>query len=465
MSAPWRSELWRLAGLLALALPAGLLTGHVLLLVGLAAAGYAAWHLWNVYRLENWLRYGKKVEVPDAPGIWGEVFYQLHRLQQRNRKRKRKLTVMLQRFQESTKAMPDATVVLDSQQRIEWFNRAAAELLGLKPQQDIGQYVTNLLRHPDFTEYLRAGNKSPEPPESLSVKIASPLNPQRLLRIHLVPYAKNRLLLIARDITQLQRLEQVRRDFVANVSHELRTPLTVISGFLETLRDAQEPGTQHWQRPLALMAQQTARMQNIVNDLLLLSKLESDTSISPPLPVPVPRLLKNIYEEAKLLSGEQAHQFSLTLDEDLYLLGQEEELRSAFSNLVINAVRYTPAAGHISLRWYADRQGAHFAVTDTGEGIAEQHIPRLTERFYRVDVGRSRNQGGTGLGLAITRHVLNRHHGQLRIDSRLGKGSTFCCDFPPSSINRPNALAAAENASDENPPAEIKKTMDSGQLA
>jgi len=410
---------------------AGSLVGHTLLFAGITAMVYTGWHLWNLYRLDRWLLQDKKSEPPDAPGIWGDVFYRFYRLQQRNRKRKRKLTAMLKRFQESTTAMPDATVVLDADYRIEWFNRAAQHLLGLQHPDDIGQYIHNLLRHPQFVEYIkRQPQAHPEDSSEAPLSLTSPRDGQILLRLHLIPYANRQTLLIARDITHLQRLEQIRRDFVGNVSHELRTPLTVLTGFLETMADSDDTCSRQWQRPLALMAQQTARMQNIVNDLLLLSKLEADNSHSDGEPVEVARLLRHIHEEAKLLSGEQQHRFHLLLDDNLLLQGEEAELRSAFSNLVFNAVRYTPAHGEICLRWYADDAGAHFSVSDTGEGIAEHHIPRLTERFYRVDVGRSRSQGGTGLGLAIVKHVLNRHQGNLRIESKLSEGSTFTCDFP-----------------------------------
>lgn len=438
MSSPWHTELRRLAALIILMLLAGLLSGHALLFLGVAAMIYAGWHLWNLYRLDRWLQKGKKYQPPEAPGIWGEVFYQFYRLQQRNRKRKRKLTNMLKRFRESTTAMPDAAVVLDSNYRIEWYNRAAEQLLNLK-LQDVGQYVANLIRHPQFMEYLHNQQQQMDNPD-YSIKLLMPQEPQLVLRIHLVPYAKRRYLMMARDVTELHRLEQIRRDFVANVSHELRTPLTVLNGFLETLSDGEDECSRQWQRPLALMSQQTTRMQNIVNDLLLLSRLESETApVTSGNPVDVAHLLRMIQEEARLLSGDQAHKFSVEADARLLLQGHETELRSAFGNLVVNAVRYTPAGGDIILRWYADAQGAHFEVEDTGEGIEEKHLPRLTERFYRVDVGRSRSQGGTGLGLAIVKHVLNRHRGQLRIQSKLGEGSLFACDFPSSLIHHQEA--------------------------
>jgi two-component system phosphate regulon sensor histidine kinase PhoR len=431
MSDPWISELWRLGGLLAAMLLLGLLLGNLWLFLALTLLLYLIWHLYNLYRFERWLRHGKKSAPPEVPGLWGEVFYQFYRLQQRKRKRKRKLANMLRRFRESTSAMPDAIVVLNPNQEVEWFNEAALEMLGLQSSQDIGQRIVNLLRSPQFLEYLQ---RSREQDSTQSVMIPSPLNPQALLRLHLVPYAKRRCLLIARDITQLQRLEQIRRDFVANVSHELRTPLTVIHGFIETLRDSGDACATQWQRPLLLMAQQTLRMENLVNDLLLLSRLESESAPAKLEPVAVARLLANICEDARALSGDQAHNISLQADESLQIHGVSEELRSAFSNLVFNAVRYTPAGGAIEIRWWQEAGGARLSVKDTGEGIAAHHIPRLTERFYRIDIGRSRNQGGTGLGLAIVKHVLNRHHAQLQVDSKIGVGSTFRCEFPAAAI-------------------------------
>jgi two-component system phosphate regulon sensor histidine kinase PhoR len=314
-------------------------------------------------------------------------------------------------------------VVLGPRYEIEWFNKAAIQLLGLQSPRDRGQPITNLIRYPSLHNYLSQANF-----EDTSIKFISPSNPSMMLSVSVIPYAETQHLLLARDITHLHRLEQIRSDFIANVSHELRTPLTVISGFMETLQDAQMGP--EFERPLLLMAQQTARMRNIVEDLLLLSRLESETATPGGEPVEVEEMLRSIYEEAKILSGEQRHQITLTVEEDLIIYGHSEELRSAFSNLVFNAVRYTPAGGEISIRWYSDEEGIHFAVSDTGEGIAPEHLPRLTERFYRVDVGRSRHHGGTGLGLAIVKHVLNRHQGLLHIESKIGQGSLFRCDFP-----------------------------------
>jgi two-component system phosphate regulon sensor histidine kinase PhoR len=431
MSSPWFQEIWRIVGLLVAALLGALLSNFSLsFCLLLAVSAYLIRHLRNLSNLQEWLSQ-KKTPVPDAVGIWGEVFYQLYRLQLRNRKRKRKLANMLKHFQRSTAAMPDAAVVLYGGGReIEWINKAATQLLGLKTPQDLGQAITNLIRAPIFQQYLYSGD------EKHSIKMQSPSDSNIMLRLHIVPYSDNRHLLLARDITNLHRLEQIRRDFVANVSHELRTPLTVIAGFTETMLDAEDEFSRQWERPLQLMAQQTTRMQRIVDDLLLLSRLESDIPMGKLQQVHVAEILESIAEEARIVSGDIAHEITLDADPDLMIYGIPEELRSVFSNLVFNAVRYTITQGKIQIRWYADVDGIHFSVLDTGEGIAPEHLPRLTERFYRVDVARSRSQGGTGLGLAIVKHVLNRHHANLHIESTVGEGSLFRCDFPLSSAQQ-----------------------------
>jgi len=423
---PWLKEAINFTGLSGLMLIMGIISGQITLALLIACWLYMGWHWYNLYRLEMWFHMRKKAPVLHASGIWGDVFARVYRLQQRNRKRKRKLSSILKRFRRSTEAMPDGAVILGPSYEIEWFNRASQQLLGLQSPQDKGKLIVNLIRYPNFSRYLQ---HHPEQGND-SLEFASPIDPNLMLRVSIVPYAGNQHLMLIRDITQLHRLEQVRRDFIANVSHELRTPLTVITGFVETMQDTEDACAQQWERPLMLMAQQADRMRSIVDDLLLLSRLESEQPLSMLQPVRVADLLYSICEEAKVLSGEQAHHISLDADASLAIYGNRDELRSAFSNLVFNAVRYTAAKGEIAVCWYADAEGVHFCVKDTGEGIAAEHIPRLTERFYRVDVARSRSQGGTGLGLAIVKHVLNRHEGHLHITSELGKGSTFCCNFP-----------------------------------
>ncbi len=426
MSGSWVLEFWRVVGLLFIALPVGLVTGHVGAALVLAILGYLIYHLYQLRNLERWLR-SKGRATPEVQGVWGDVYYQLYRLQRRNRRRKKKLAAMLGRFRESTAAMPDATVVLDQDGLIEWWNDAAVKAFGLKQPHDVGLPLTNLVRHPDLLRYLESGTFSE------SLVIPSPVDERASLSIRIIPYGNNQRLLVARDITRLQLLEQMRRDFIANVSHELRTPLTVISGYLETLQDANDDCAREWAGSLSAMEQQAARMQQIVTDLLLLSRLETESVPSDRQPVDVPALLGMLREDAEVLS-RNSHTIELDAQSGLWLLGSRTELRSAFSNLIYNAVRYTPAGGRIQIRWYSDDEGAHFEVADSGIGIAAQHIPRLTERFYRVDVGRSREAGGTGLGLAIVKHVLMRHDARLSVSSEPGVGSVFACHFLPEQI-------------------------------
>jgi two-component system phosphate regulon sensor histidine kinase PhoR len=359
-------------------------------------------------------------------GIWGELFRQFYLQQKRSKKRKKKLLRILNRFKESTAAMPDATVVMRERGEIEWWNDAARHLLGLKAPEDVGQRVDNLIRFPSFTEYLHEGDYTEQ------VIFASPVNDKIVLSGQIVPYGKSQTLLVARDVTRLQHLEKMRRDFVANVSHELKTPLTVISGFLETMTDSSGLPPR-WARSIQLMHQQTARMRAIVEDLLFLSRLE--TSQSPiNREVEVASMLNQIRDEAFALAESKNKQLDIVaeLDHELPLIGDEAELRSAFSNLVVNAVKYVGDQGAIAIRWFAEGDRLVMSVTDTGEGIAQHHIPRLTERFYRVDASRSRESGGTGLGLAIVKHVLERHNARLEITSKLHEGSTFSCVFPMS---------------------------------
>ncbi|MGC1954548.1 MAG: phosphate regulon sensor histidine kinase PhoR [Gammaproteobacteria bacterium] len=420
----WRAELTVLAaGGVALVL-LGLWYEHLALALLTGVTSYLAWHLVQLYRLYHWLTHGCVTPPPDAKGIWAALLGELWRGQRRTRKRKRKLRRALKRFKESTAALPEATVVLGLYGEIEWWNAAAERLLGLRRPDDRGQRIANLIRHPEFVRRLESGDwRQP-------LVISSPVDANIWLTLNLVPTAKHKYLLLAQNTTRLQHLDQVRRDFVANVSHELRTPLTVISGYVEALLDHPEARKPPWKHVLPQVHEQARRMRGIVEDLLLLSRLELDRELTSEEEIAVATLLREIHKEAMELSGEARHRILLDVDPQLGLRGNRNELRSAFSNLVVNAIRYTPTDGEIRLRWHADTQGAHFSVADTGVGIEARHIPRLTERFYRVDVGRSRETGGTGLGLAIVKHVVTRHGGELTIESTVGEGSTFTCHFP-----------------------------------
>ncbi len=415
------SRRWALLLLGAAAL--GWLAGQVLLVLLIAVSGCLAWQLWQLYRLERWLLDDKEASPPQAL-IWGGIAAHIDRLRRQNRKRKRKFSRLLEQFQQATAALPDAAVILGEDDKVFWCNGASQSLLGLTPGRDIGLPVINLLRHPKFITFLghrRLGE---------SVEFPSPVDDTRVLSARIVPYGKKQRLLLATDITRVRRLEQMRHDFIANVSHELRTPLTVVIGYLETLLDSDDPSLEQWLQPLRGMRQQAGRMLHLIEDLLMLARLESQKDRTPGKPVAVPAMLADIADDAIALSGDQNHQIELSADPRLWILGCEKELRSAFSNLVFNAVRYTPAGGQIEIRWFADASGIHLAVEDNGEGIASHHIPRLSERFYRVNRDRSRGSGGTGLGLSIVKHVLNNHGGRLRISSELGKGSLFVCEFP-----------------------------------
>lgn len=422
MSNPWLREMWRVLVMFAALLVPGLLFGAVAWFLLLGLLIYLGWHLYNLYLLQRWLVEGKRFHPPESHGVWDDVFERIYRLQKRNRKRKRNLGRMLKRFQTATAALPDATIVLGPNRDIEWWNASARDILELRSPRDIGQRIDNLLRHPHFIEYLHKGDFSQ------SVVIPSPNDYNISLAVSVVPYGENRQLVVARDITRLERLEQARRDFVANVSHELRSPLTVISGYLESLLEEQGEDPV-WGKSLRSMSNQTDRMRDIVDDLLLLSRLETGRQHDDPETVDVPGVLAQIMEEAARISGQEGHHFKREVDANLGLRGNELELRSAFSNLVFNAVRYTPSGGMISVCWKETEAGPCFEVEDAGIGIAAHHIPRLTERFYRVDAGRSRRSGGTGLGLAIVKHVLLRHDASLAIESTPGKGSTFRCQF------------------------------------
>lgn len=441
MSRPWLALWRRLTLIFVSAALLGWIAGQLLLALFIAASGCLAWQLWRLHRLDRWLKGNPEENPPGVGLIWTDIAAQFARLRRQSRKRKRKLSRLLEQFQQATAALPDAAVVLGEDDRVLWCNGASQTLLGLSSTRDVGLPVTHLLRHPVFVAFLTERRYDD------SVEFPSPVDDALVLSARIVPYGKKQRLLLATDISQVRRLEQMRREFVANVSHELRTPLTVIVGYLETMLDSDSPTLADWRQPLRVTRQQAGRMLHILEDLLMLARLESQKERPPRKPVAVPAVLADIAGDAIALSGEQGHQISVAADPDLWILGCEKELRSAFSNLVFNAVRYTPAGGRIEIRWFADDDGIHLAVEDNGEGIAPQHIPRLTERFYRVNRDRSRSSGGTGLGLSIVKHVLNNHGGQLRIASEVGVGSVFVCEFPGEARVRPTTAPLVRNES------------------
>ncbi|MDP2227335.1 MAG: phosphate regulon sensor histidine kinase PhoR, partial [Moraxellaceae bacterium] len=321
-------------------------------------------------------------------------------------------------------------VLIDGNGNIEWWNPAAERLLGLKSPSDFGHPLTNFIRQPAFIRYFEQG------PYEEPFNMPSEIQPGQHLQFEITRFGSNDRLMVVDDVTRLHNLEQMRKDFVANVSHELRTPLTVLSGYLETLLANEEALGPRWKRALQQMDAQAGRMTNLVNDLLLLSRLENDSVREEPRAINIAALLGQLRNEAVAFGMEKNQDITIECDDSIRLVGVESELRSAFSNLVTNAVKYTPAHGRIRIRWYADARYAYLSVQDDGIGIDARHIPRLTERFYRADAGRSTATGGTGLGLAIVKHVLLQHKGRLDIQSSLGKGSTFTCVFPTSIVLR-----------------------------
>ncbi len=391
-----------------------------------ALALHLAWVLAYLFRLEWWLRNRNYADPPDVGGVWGEIIAQIVRLHRRKRFHKQRFVQLMRQLQRSTAALPDGVVILNAQREIVWFNRMAARLLNLRRTADLGMRVENLLRAPEFVRYL-AGQSYSNP-----VVVRTTTGEDGFLSLQVAPYGDGQLLLLVRDVSRQMRLEAVRRDFVANASHELRSPLTVISGYLETL--AQDPILDaELKGPLAEMRRQAERMTAIIRDLIELSRLEETEEIVGGEPVDVAALASLLRKDV-LARTVHPKDVRVKVESQAQLLGDEPEIHSAFSNLVDNAAKYTGADGALEIRWSVDEDGGHFAVSDTGIGIPPEHIPRLTERFYRVDAGRSRATGGSGLGLAIVKHVLQRHGATLEVQSTLGAGSTFTCHFPPERI-------------------------------
>ncbi len=377
-------------------------------------------HIRRMRVLARWLEHGETPEPPRAYGAWDELHALLHRSRRDASRREAELAHTVARWRAAARALPDGVVILEEEDRIAWCNDMARLHLELDPVKDAGRPITHLVRIPEFMEYLARGDFT----RPLIVRSAGDAG--RVLSLQVISYGEGQRLVLARDITQFERVARMRREFVANVSHELRTPLTVVAGFIETLRDERDAAAAR--RYLDLMADQAGRMQRLVEDLLTLSALESAPPPTLEEEVAVPALVERIAADARALSGGR-HRIEVDDASGPDLLGSEKELASAFGNLVSNAVRYTPQGGTVRVRWRSDGDGAVFEAEDTGIGIAPEHIPHLTERFYRVDRGRSRETGGTGLGLAIVKHALARHGATLDIRSTPGKGSVFTARF------------------------------------
>ena len=416
MNSGLRRELVILVAFGAFILVLSAFTGYTLELLLAGSVTYILWSLYNLSRLISWLGRPKK-QLPESVGIWDELYYQIYHLYLRQRKARKKLKNIVDRFQRSTKALPIAAIALNKNDEIEWFNEAAERMFGLQPSRDVGNRINNLIRQPVFTNYLLKRDFR----EMLELEF----NRQQL-SLCITPYGQSQFLLTARDVTQQRQLEDMRRDFVANASHELRTPITVIAGFVEALC---EQGDEKIRVPLEKIQQHAERMQQILDDLVILARLESKASPRLHDRVDLEEVIEQVYDDALILDGGR-HDIAIDTVH-ASIMGNRVELLMAITNLVTNAIRYTPKGGAIRISSSIDNDGVHISVEDNGIGILPEHIGRLTERFYRVDPGRSREQGGTGLGLAIVKHVLDRHNARLHIQSVPGQGSLFRCDFEP----------------------------------
>jgi len=394
-------------------------------------------HVANLAALADWVRDPLAKPVPQGSGIWEDVLVGLYRFVRARIKQEQQLTDDLVRFRSAGLALPDGVVLLDAHGHIEWCNPIAGQYFGLDEQRDLGQPLVNLVRHPDLAAYLDRGEYA----EPLTLRLTR--GEGLVLSLAIIAYGEEQKLLLASDVTLAEKVEIMRRDFVANVSHELKSPLTVVAGFLETLTDGEvKLDERRRQGYLEMMREHTLRMQRLVEDLLTLSALESNRGLNDETLVDVSVLLAGVRDEALALSAGR-HRIELNAQDRVLLLANAQELRSAFGNLASNAVHYTPAGGDIRLNWGRRGTQAVFSVADSGPGIEPRHIPRLTERFYRVDHSRSRETGGTGLGLAIVKHVLTRHQATLEIESEPGKGSCFSAVFPARRVKSPAEAAQA----------------------
>lgn len=427
-----RSHYQHLALALVVAFIAGSLVDLPWVSVALTMAGYLFWILYQQHRLIAWLIGGARDTPPETIGLWGVVFDHLYRVQRDHRKQIQNYRGVVQRMRSSTEALNDGIILLDVNGNIQWWNSAAKELLRLR-KEDMGQLLTNLMREPRF---LRFYNKTTHQDP---VTLDNPARAGHFLQISMTVFGRGERLLLLRDVTRLQQLESMRQDFVANASHELKTPLTVLKGQLENVLTCSDDFSPAVNKALNSMDHQTDRMNNLVNDLLLLTRFDSAQGSGEGHEINVPEFLEQAAQDALELSGDHDHKVIVDCQTDLILRGNPGEIKSVINNLVFNAVNYSPAGSDIRVSWLKTRTGAVLSVQDEGIGIDQHHIPRLTERFYRVDASRSSEQGGTGLGLAIVKHALQLHDGRLDIRSEKGKGSTFSCVFPQSRVIDPAA--------------------------
>ncbi|MGL9720998.1 phosphate regulon sensor histidine kinase PhoR [Symbiopectobacterium sp.] len=416
----WKKLALELAFFCLPALLLGLIFGYLPWFMLTAVLVVLGWNYYNQLKLSYWLWVDRSMTPPPGRWSWEPLFYGLYQMQLRNRRRRRELALLIKRFRSGAESLPDGVVITTEEGTIIWCNGLSQHLLSLRWPEDNGQNILNLLRYPEFTQYMRQQDFS----RALTLQLIN----SHHVEFRVMPYSEGQLLMVVRDITQMHQLEGARRNFFANVSHELRTPLTVLQGYLEMMQDDSLDGALR-SKALSTMQEQTRRMDGLVKQLLTLSKIEAAAPINLAEKVDVPRMLRILQREAQTLSQDR-HEIVFRINDGLSVYGNEEQLHSAFSNLVYNAVNHTPEGTRIEVCWQKITQGAQFQVSDNGPGIAAEHIPRLTERFYRVDKARSRQTGGSGLGLTIVKHALSHHDSRLEILSEPGAGARFMFTLP-----------------------------------
>ena len=429
-----KEDIWRLGLVLVASLLIGIVTGQVLLCLLVGLAGFMYWQYRIFAELLNWLQRPGDFPAPETSGIVDEIARKFDYLRAHHKKRKSKLSGFIKRFQKASAALPDAIIILGENGKIEWANKKAFKYFGIRWPQDGNQRLSNLIRYPKLLKFLES-SQGHDPDKRL--EIISPIDAHLRLEIRLAPYGGGQRLMVARNITRLHRINQMRSDFIANASHELRTPLTVIAGYLEAADVEGTDGNLIATKQIRQMRSQTDRMRRLIEELLLLASLESEEEPANRELLHVADIVEGIVSDAKMLSGSSSHQFNTVTDSSLGVMGNHKELYSAFSNLVFNAVQHSPEGTEIYVNWFRDQDCAYFEVSYNGKGISPKHLPRITERFYRADPARTRDKGGTGLGLAIVKHTLARHRARLEIESEEGEGSTFRCVFPEHLVDIP----------------------------
>ena len=420
----WSKTALRFSGYILATIIAGVLLDDILLTAFCSALILLILNYLHLYRLTKWLWESRAMSPPNAPGIWRHIYDGIYFLQRRNRTKRKTLGDLVKRFREGSEALPDAVVVIDKKAQIVWCNKNARIELGLRWPSDKLRRIDNLIRHPVFIDYLHQGDYS------FPVEVPAPTNPNKMFEYRIMEYGQDQLLLIIRDVSRVSHLEEMRKDFVANVSHELKTPLTVLNGYIEVLESTTEDPSPIVNKALSEMGEQTKRMKVLIEDLLVLSRIEASSDRIFENIVDMPAMFKQIEAETQSLNKIKMHKIRFQIDTELNVYGVETELRSACSNLIFNAIHYTPNGGSIVVRWSDSDKGPFFSVKDNGDGIEQKHLRRLTERFYRIDKARSRKTGGSGLGLSIVKHVLHHHNSQLNIQSIVGKGSEFSFVLP-----------------------------------